>query len=154
MTWNSDLRQDPRAIPVRRRSLVHVVTIAEQAGICKTLEGPVSYCAGDAIVTGVQGEQWPVSSGTFSELYEPEDGTLTGGSGHYRRRPLAALALQLDQDASVPVGTANGSLKGEPGDWLIQHAPGVWGVVQENLFSQSYILIPPNSNARNPLRSE
>jgi len=42
------------------------VHFAAAAGQLQTLEGPVAYAAGDAIVTGVAGEQWPVPADSFA----------------------------------------------------------------------------------------
>jgi PGDYG protein len=56
---------------VRNRPLSVSVEIAEMAGVCETLEGPVSYQAGDAIVSGVRKERWPVRRDVFSATYEP-----------------------------------------------------------------------------------
>jgi len=43
---------------------------AEKPGKIETLEGDMNYEAGDLIMTGVKGEQWPVSQKRFLEIYE------------------------------------------------------------------------------------
>lgn len=49
-----------------------VTVEAEQAvedGVIKTLEGQMSYKAGDYIITGVKGEQYPCRKDIFEETY-------------------------------------------------------------------------------------
>lgn len=43
----------------------------EIVGMVQTLEGPLHARAGDWIVTGIQGEQYPVKPDIFEEIYEP-----------------------------------------------------------------------------------
>lgn len=40
-------------------------------GRVETLEGPLFARAGDWIVTGVKGEQYPVKPDIFEKIYEP-----------------------------------------------------------------------------------
>lgn len=43
---------------------------AESDGVISTLEGDMAYVAGDYIVTGTAGEQWPVKAEIFRATYE------------------------------------------------------------------------------------
>lgn len=45
----------------------------ERVGEVQTLEGPLYARAGDWIVTGIRGEQYPVKPDIFDEIYEPAD---------------------------------------------------------------------------------
>lgn len=50
-----------------------IVINAEQAtknGRIKTLEGTMHYHKGDYILTGTQGERWPVKKEIFEKTYE------------------------------------------------------------------------------------
>lgn len=43
-------------------------------GWIDTLEGGHTVCPGDWIITGVQGERYPVKPDIFNATYEPEEG--------------------------------------------------------------------------------
>ena len=120
-----------RPIPVR-------VAFARQDGTCTTLEGPVGFRSGDAVLTGVRGEQWPVRRDLFLASYTPEGPAKAGQDGLYRKNPSIALALQLDRDTEVPVGWQPDSLRGHPGDWLLRYDDGSHGVLQDSIFRETY----------------
>ena len=65
MNWNTDLRLEEKAQQAFKLPVIHNVVFAEVAGVCETLEGAVPYKSGDAIVTGVADERWPVSREYF-----------------------------------------------------------------------------------------
>jgi hypothetical protein len=114
------------------------VVFAREDGLCETLEGPVGTRAGDAVLTGVRGEHWPVRRDLFLSSYTPVPPTEAGQDGLYRKIPTTALALRLDRHAAVPVGWQTDTLQGHPGDWLIRYEDGSHGVVQDAIFRESY----------------
>jgi len=132
------LADDPQAIKMRRRPLVHEVRFAESGGVCKTLEGWVRYKRGDAIVTGVKEEHWSVSRKAFEQRYEALSQCPMGESGRYRKRPIDVLARLLDKPMTLFLAERDSILSGKPGDWLVQYAPDDWGVVRDDIFQLSY----------------
>jgi len=114
------------------------VAFAPADGVCQTLEGPVGMRAGDAVLTGVRGEQWPVQRHLFLASYAPEPPTEAGQDGLYRKIPSQTLALQLERPAAVPVGWQKDPLLGRAGDWLLRYADGSHGVVQDAIFRETY----------------
>jgi hypothetical protein len=133
-----DLATDPRALRVIKRPIEVKVAFAPQDGTCETLEGPVGFHAGDAVLTGVRGEQWPVRRDLFLASYTPVPPTNTGQDGLYRKAPAVAHALRLDRHVAVPVGWQTDTLQGHPGDWLIRYEDGSHGVVQDAIFRETY----------------
>ncbi len=119
------------------------VSFALQDGTCQTLEGPVGYRIGDAVLTGVRGEHWPVRRDLFVASYSPVPPTVAGQDGLYRKNPSVALALQLDRDTRVPVGWQPDALHGHPGDWLLRYDDGSHGVLQDAIFRETYEAAPP-----------
>lgn len=113
------------------------VKIAEQDGIMTTLEGPVSFHAGDALLTGVNGERWPVGKERFERTYKAVPPTAPGTSGCYVRLPNEVRARQMDKDFSVKTGNGD-TLHGKAGDWLLEYGPGDWGIVADEIFAQTY----------------
>jgi hypothetical protein len=133
-----DLSADPRALRVRKKPLPLRVEFATADGVCETLEGPVQYRAGDAILTGTRGERWPIKRDSFAASYEPVPPTRAGENGAYRKTPSLAFALRLDRPRDVPVGWQNDPLHGKPGDWLMQYSDGSHGVIRDEIFRDSY----------------
>ncbi len=98
------------------------------------------YLPGDALITGSTGDRWSVSRDRFDVKYGPEPPTAHGDSGNYRNRPAAVLAKRIDQCFSVLRMAGGDCLYGDAGDWLIQYAPGDYGIVESTRFKRVYRL--------------
>jgi hypothetical protein len=133
-----DLTADPRALKVSKKPLPVRAAFASVDGVCETLEGPVRYRAGDAILTGVKGEHWPVKRDAFLASYEPVPPTRAGEGGGYRKAPAIAYALRLDRALEVPVSWQDDPLHARPGDWLLSYPDGSYGVLQDDIFRDTY----------------
>ena len=137
----SELARDPLARRARKRPLPVSVEFAAAAGVLRTLEGPVRYRAGDALVTGIAGERWPIGRAKFVAAYEPIAPTVSGNAGAYRRRPLVVWARRMNEPFRVRVGCADDPLLGGPGDWLVQYGADDYGIVAADLFGRIYALL-------------
>lgn len=125
---------------VEKISTVTVV-FAPTDGVVETLEGKVQCSKGDAILSGVEGERWPVSRPRFDMMYEPAGEFAHGGDGQYRKRSAAyTLAKQMDASFTVIVGQGD-VIMGQAGDWWMQYADGQQGVVADEIFRKTYQLI-------------
>jgi hypothetical protein len=113
------------------------VTFASQDGICQTLEGSVSYSKGDAILTGIAEEKWPVSRVKFDDRYVPLDDIVFGHDGVYIKQPKIVLALKLEEPMSITLEKGD-ILEGKPGDWLLQYSEAEFGIVKEEIFRATY----------------
>jgi hypothetical protein len=136
---NLDLRTDAAAQRVIKDETVRV-EFAIDDGTLMSLEGPNRYTRGDALITGSTGERWVVSRERFDPKYLPVDAALTHGEpGAYRNRPAVVLARQMNEPFSL-ARSANGGdvLHGSAGDWVMQYAPGDYGVVQAARFAKVY----------------
>jgi len=87
MTGLPDLTADPRALHVCKRPVPVPVAFALADGVCETLEGPVHYQKGDALLTGVQGERYPVRRDLFMAAYVPVPPAAMGQDGLYLKAP-------------------------------------------------------------------
>jgi hypothetical protein len=136
---NIDLRTDAAAQRFVKDETVSV-EFASSEGELMSLEGPNRYTAGDALVTGSTGDRWVVSRERFDAKYLPADAALRHGeSGAYRNRPAVVLAKQMDAPFSMARSAAGGDvLRGTAGDWIMQYAPGDYGVVQAARFAKVY----------------
>jgi hypothetical protein len=142
----ADLTADAQAKrAVKRPGMVDVV-FAEHDGVLGTREGDVAYRAGDAILTGPLGERWPVPRGAFLDSYDPEEPIRAGEAGRYRKRPTVVLARRITAPFSVRVGDGDDRLRGQPGDWLLQYAPGRHGIVSADVFDETYVVLGDSSD--------
>lgn len=127
------------AVQAIKRTVPVSVEFALSDGICATLEGPVAYQTGDAILTGVAGESWPMPRARFDERYRPIDTTSCGENGTYVKRPMTVSAVQLTE--SIELSIAGGVLSGNAGDWLLEYGPGDYGIVRGDIFLKTYCVI-------------
>jgi len=133
-----DLRTDPAAHPFVKDETVHV-DFATVPGELMSLEGPNRYAPGDALITGSTGDRWVVSRERFDAKYVPAEASLRHGQpGAYRHRPSVVLAKQMSEAFSMARSEAGDVLHGQAGDWILQYAPGDYGVVQAQRFAKVY----------------
>jgi hypothetical protein len=136
-----DLSEDQDARRARKRAVVVQVEFAEMNGTLSTLEGPMHYSAGDALLTGTEGERWPVTRDIFDVSYVPVAPARPGAAGRYRRRARVVWAKPMTDAFAVTLDRDRGILRGQPGDWLVQNAPWDFGVVSARVFLQTYELL-------------
>ncbi|MBS6362429.1 PGDYG domain-containing protein [Burkholderia sp.] len=133
-----DLSTDPQARRVIKDETV-TVAFAAGDGELMSLEGPNRYVAGDALITGSTGDRWVVSRARFDAKYLPADPAVAHGEpGPYRNRPSIVLAKRMDEPFTIARSANGDTLRGTAGDWVMQYAPGDYGVVQAQRFAQVY----------------
>lgn len=128
------LRARKRAFPVQ-------VRFADVDCVVPTLEGPVQARAGDAIVTGLAGEQWPVARVNFAHKYAPQGALAAGADGTYVSLPIDVLALAVAAPFTALLSDGLTSLAGQAGDWLVDYGDGTLGVVAPAVFSATYDIL-------------
>ena len=97
-----------------------------------TKEGPVGAKAGDAIMTGTKGENWPIPKNKFKQTYD------VVGDGLAAKKNIPVNAQQMNKPFNVKVSWSDDLLRGKPGDFLVQYGPGDYGVVEKDIFKQTY----------------
>jgi hypothetical protein len=122
-----------RSLPIRRQ-----VKFAFKEGVCATIEGPVRYQKGDALVTGENQESWPISFDRFSKTYKPIGLHAMGQDGEYCKIPKQAIALRLSTSRTIALSEGRGALTGKAGDWLVDYGDGDLSIVAADLFSNYY----------------
>ncbi|WP_116140607.1 PGDYG domain-containing protein [Trinickia diaoshuihuensis] len=133
-----DLRDDPAAGKYVKDEVV-AVEFAQANGELMSLEGANRYTAGDALITGTGGARWVVERTRFDDKYVPADpGLAHGAPGRYRNRPAIVLAKRMDAPFAMARRAAGDVLTGSAGDWVLQYAPGDYGVVRADRFAQVY----------------
>ena len=109
----------------------------------RTIEGRVSYEQGDALVTGVLGESWPISRQRFNQTYQPDKHTAQGSDGCYYPLAIPVWAKQINSNFSVALPSPKGILQGKAEDWLIQYTSGEHGIVDKAIFEKIYQRLDP-----------
>jgi hypothetical protein len=133
-----DLTKDPLARRYLKTAMVEV-EFTEASGVLETLEGFVHYKIGDALLTGENGERWPVTRIVFDQMYEriPDQSK----NCYKKMTGTFVFAKQMPIDFSVLILEGEAKLKGNQGDWLVQHLIGNYGVVADHIFLETYIEI-------------
>jgi hypothetical protein len=134
---NIDLRSDPQAARYVKNETVQVI-FAQRADEIASREGPNRYAIGDALITGSTGDRWCVSRNRFDAKYEPVAPLAHGADGAYRNRPLLVLAKQMHEPFCVARSAGGDLLRGLAGDWLLQYAPGDFGLAENARFRLVY----------------
>jgi hypothetical protein len=132
-----DLSTDPAATRVVKDEAV-AVEFAAAPGELMSLEGPNRYQPGDALITGATGERWVVSRERFDAKYVPQENAVHGEPGIYRNRPVVVLAKEMQEAFTIARSEAGDVLSGAAGDWVMQYAPGDYGVVKAARFAKVY----------------
>jgi hypothetical protein len=141
---NPDLTADSAAQRAVKNEKV-LVEFAHVDGELISSVGVNRYFPGDALITGSTGDRWSVSRDRFDAKYVPEPPTVGGAPGNYRNRPAAVLAKRIDQAFAVARSVGGDTLYGNAGDWLIQYAPGDFGIVENARFKRVYVLVADES---------
>lgn len=121
-----------KPIPVR-------VEFAEENGEIRTLEGIVKYQIGDALMTGIKGERWPIKREIFERTYYPVGPILMGASGQYLKEPKPVFARQSICSERIEID--NGILIAKKGDWIVSASDNKKWVVENKIFCETYFKI-------------
>ena len=132
-----NLSSDPEAGHFIKTEVVQVV-FAPEPGELISLEGPNQYQAGDAIITGCTGDRWSVDRHRFDAKYQAVTPTSDGEDGAYTAKPVPVLAKQINEPFTAARSAGRDVLRGEAGDWLMQYAPGDFGVCSSSRFERVY----------------
>jgi hypothetical protein len=137
---NVSLESDPLAARYVKDEVV-TVRFAAENGVIQSREGPNHYQRADALVTGSTGDQWSVIRARFEDKYEPVGLLMIGQDGPYRARRIPVWARQIDEPFAVERRAGGDLLTGNAGDWLLQYAPGDYGLVEDKRFKSVYRLL-------------
>jgi hypothetical protein len=134
-----DLASDPLAAPYIKEEVV-TVRFARQDGALISREGLNHYQVSDALITGSTGDEWVVSRARFEAKYAVLPPGQAGEEGRYGARPVPVLARQMSEPFSIARSAGGDILAGLAKDWLLQYAPGDFGIVENARFQQVYRL--------------
>lgn len=136
-----DLSSDDSATLYVKDEVVEVA-FATSDGELTSREGPNRYHAGDALITGSTGDRWSVSRARFEARYTPVAPLQAGRNGAYRANPVPVLARQMPEAFTLERSAGGDVLHGQAQDWLLQYAPGDFGVIENSRFQRVYRPLP------------
>ena len=134
-----DLAADKTAAQYVKDELVSV-TFATADGQLISREGPNQFHRGDALISTASGANWSVSRNRFEAKYEPLPPLSAGDDGRYRSKPIPVLAKQMPLPFTIARSKGGDVLRGLAHDWLLQYAPGDYGIVGNDRFQKVYHL--------------
>jgi PGDYG protein len=137
---NIDLVRDPLAHRYVKNEIVDVV-FAREVGSIASREGANHYAIGDALITGSNGDKWSVTRDRFDAKYDAVTPLKHGEDGHYRNKPLPVCAKQIHEAFAIRRVAGGDLLHGKANDWLMQYAPGDYGIVDNEKFMRVYRLL-------------
>lgn len=132
-----DLTGDPDSLPYVKDEIVNV-KFAKYDGVIASREGPNRYHSGDALITSSTGDCWSVSRDRFDTRYTPLTQLPAGSDGEYRAMRVTVMAKQMDRAFSIARSAGGDVLQGKAKDWLLQYAPGDFGIVENERFQRVY----------------
>ncbi|HEV2674775.1 MAG TPA: SAM-dependent methyltransferase [Aliidongia sp.] len=121
------------AIPVIKKPIPLSFRFAQSDELIQTLEGPVWANPGDAVLTGTKAENWPIGRQNFERTYE-----FDPAAGTCYKKPMVAVAVRKDVPFSTTVSWANNPISGNSGDYLVEYGPNDFGIVQSDIFIETY----------------
>jgi len=134
---NIDLTSDALAALFEKDEVVDVV-FARSSGELISHEGLNRFQAGDAMIAGSTGDRWSVSRHRFDARYLPVAPLQAGDDGRYQAKPVPVLAKQMAEAFTLARSSGGDVLRGMAQDWLLQYAPGDFGIVENARFQRVY----------------
>lgn len=104
--------------------------------VIQTIEGPITARKGDAVLTGTKSECWPVSADKFAQTYQFDEAAQT-----CQKKIKIVEVEQINEPFEVLVGWASEPLKGKAGDYKIDYGNGDFGVVDAEIFKDTYAIV-------------
>ncbi len=132
---------DPHHVRARKLAREVQVRFASSACTVDSREGVVQAKPGDAIITGIGGEQWRVSHSRFADKYQPIAPVVLGQPGRYLSRRYVIQAVPMRESFEVVLADGESRLHGQIGDWLVDYGDGSLGVVSPAAFATTYEII-------------
>ena len=121
------------SFPTHKKPIPLGFEVAQTERTIQTKEGPVTARKGDYIMTGTKGENWPIPKEKFQATYDIQPGGNTAA-----KKKITVYAVEMRKPFEVKVSWSPDTLKGKPGDFLVQYGPGDYGVVDKDIFRETY----------------
>jgi hypothetical protein len=139
--YSDEIGGNPQRVVARKLEREVRVRFAREACTVQTNEGVVKAKAGDAILTGINGEHWRVSQARFPDKYRPAPPTSAGEDGPYISLPNRVFAVPMSTAFEVLLADGVSKLNGRPLDWLVDYGDGSLGVVSSKVFDMTYEIV-------------
>lgn len=135
-------KHDNAALTVMKKPIKLSYRIAMEDEMVQTKEGPVQAFKGDAILTGTQGENWPINKDKFAETYDVNDGVCS-------KKALPVSAFVIDSEFKVKASW--GLLEGKANDLVVKYGDNDYGVVDRDIFNETYDVLEVDLDGKSAL---
>lgn len=135
------LQDNPQAFQAIKKPIPVGVQFATSSGTLETLEGSVRYQTGDALLTGLEGERWPIGISRFIQTYEPVAPLVFGDDGLYKKKLIPVWAYRADHAMEFSLSDSRGILQAKLGDVIIEYSPNDHAVVNGSIFEKTYEIL-------------
>lgn len=125
------LHESVSAKYIKKPVEIEAIQITEPE-VVHTLQGDITANPSDWIITGVEGEKYPVKDSSFKELYDPCE------NGKFRKKPVQVTAWKTERELLIPHGVE--SLKASIGDYIVKQPDGSFAPVKSSIFDKTYDL--------------
>ena len=120
----------------RKKPIELEFVISDIAQDIKTKEGTVKCKIGDYILTGTEGEKWPIDQDKFLNTYNVKGNVCF-------KKPIDVTAILINDDLlgkneSIIVRASWGDLSGKFGDYIVEYNDNDFGVVGGDIFKKTY----------------
>ena len=132
--YNPSLDEFKESFETYKKPIRLKYRISDTDDTIKTKEGEVKCKEGDFILTGTEGELWPIKSEKFKSTYKQINKNFAS------KKKLIVYALQMKDIFRVKVNWSDDILEGKYNDYLIEYNKGDYGIVDELIFRKTYIL--------------
>jgi hypothetical protein len=118
-----------------------------QEQVIDTWEGTRTAFVGDYLMTGIQGEHWPVPGDKFEELYDIIE-QKTDDTLKVRKRIMEVPVCQIYHDLTF---SGNGEdFNAHTGDFIIAYSDGSCYPCVPDVFFETFEIIRPATPAEEP----
>ena len=131
-----DLASDPESFKCFKKPIPLEFRIAQETETIKTAEGIQTAKPGAYIMTGTEGENWPIPP----EEFEYDILTQDGNKGTAAKQKKIVPAKEMNEPFVVKPTWSDSTLSGNPGDYLVQYSAGNYGVVGRTIFEKTYAM--------------
>ena len=133
-TFMPELSKDLSSFRCFKKPIPLKFRVAQGPEKVKTKEGFVKAETGAYIMTGTKGENWPIPADQFNYDILTQD----GNTGTAAKKKIIVFAKEMNETFEVKVSWSSSTLKGKVGDYLVQYGPSDYGIVDKEIFSETY----------------
>lgn len=125
----------------RRKPIIMMAERVTEQQVIETWEGARTAYPGDYIMTGVEGERWPVAAESFAQLYDVLEESTGGRTLRVRKKVRYVPVYQTYRALDFEIRDEN--FHAEPGYFIVYYGEGDIYPCAPDVFFETFDLIRP-----------